>query len=585
MVFDVSRVRTAYPALTDGNAYLDGAAGTQVPSPVIDAIAGAYRAGLSNVHGAFAASGRADSIVSSARSAVADLVGGEPGGVIFGPSMTALTYRIAAVLSRRWAPGDSIVVSRLDHDANIRPWMQAADRAHVTVRWADVDPATGELGVSQYWNLVDSRTRLVAVTAASNLCGTRPDVPTIAEIARRAGALVYVDGVHATAHGPVSMADLGADFYATSAYKWGGPHVAAVVASPDLLEPLRPDKLVPSPADVPERFELGTLPFADLAGVTAAVNHLSSLTDCAGSRRSRLLASMGEAERYELSLFGRMLDGLAAMSHVTLYGKAARRTPTAFFTVAGHSPSSVASALADRGVNVWHGDNYAYELVRALGLSSSGGAVRAGLVHYNDASDVDRLLSAVADLALRLRKDLSRRLFLEEVRGERDVVVAFDALVAGPLVHGDRLGQRLVRVQPQHPVAESGRPALQVAQHPRAEAGPAPGAVHPHPLDLARPGADRPQAAAGHGGAVADRQDEDPVRRAEHGGVLRVEPGGIEAEPAAHLPEVPAQGGAGGRGLRVGLGQGHGRGPDQQVGLGQGGGQPGALPWRQRVDQ
>jgi cysteine desulfurase family protein (TIGR01976 family) len=400
--FDVSRVRAAYPALRDGNAYLDGAAGTQVPEPVIEAIAGAYRAGIGNVHGAFAASDRSGAIVAAARAAVADLVGGDPGGVIFGPSATALTYRMAAVLSRRWAPGDSIVVSRLDHDSDIRPWVQAADRAHVTVRWADVDPSTGELPAGQYEHLIDSRTRLVAVTAASNILGTRPDVPAIAEIARRAGALVYVDGVHATPHGPVSVSDLGADFYATSAYKWGGPHVASVIASPDLLEPLRPDKLVPSPDDVPDRFELGTLPFADLAGVTAAVEHLSSLaspTDSASSRRTRLLASMEEAESYELALFERMLDGLAAMSHVTLYGKAARRTPTAYFTVSGKTPAEAASALAARGVNVWNGHNYAYELVKSLGLLSSGGAVRAGLVHYNDDSDVERLLSAVADLA------------------------------------------------------------------------------------------------------------------------------------------------------------------------------------------
>lgn len=402
MAFDVSRVRAAYPALRDGNAYLDGAAGTQVPEPVIEAIAGAYRAGIGNVHGAFPASGRSDTIVAEARKAVADLVGGDPGGVIFGPSMTALTYRMAAVLSRRWAPGDSIVVSRLDHDSDVRPWVQAADRAHVTVRWADVDPSTGELAVGQYQHLVDSRTRLVAVTAASNILGTRPDVPAIAEIAHRAGALVYVDGVHATPHGPVAVADLGADFYATSAYKWGGPHVASVIADPELLEPLRPDKLVPSPDDVPDRFELGTLPFADLAGVTAAVDHLSNLstgTDSASSRRARLLASMGEVESYELGLFERMLDGLAAMAHVTLYGKAARRTPTAYFTVSGHSPAETASALAARGVNVWNGHNYAYELVKSLGLLSSGGAVRAGLVHYNDASDVERLLSAVSDLA------------------------------------------------------------------------------------------------------------------------------------------------------------------------------------------
>ena len=399
MTFDVSRVRAAYPALRDGHAYLDGAAGTQVPSAVVDAISGAYLSGLGNTNGSFAASERSSAIVADCRAAVADLIGGSPGGVVLGPSTTSLIYRMAAVLSRRWAPGDSVVLSRLDHDANVRPWVQAADRAGVTVRWADVDTATGELPASQYGHLIDSRTRLVAVTAASNILGTRPDVPAIAAAAHAVGALVYVDGVHATPHIPVSIAELGADFYATSAYKWSGPHIAAVVAAPELLEPLRPDKLLPSPDDVPDRFERGTLPFADLAGVTAAVEHLAGLAGAgAGSRRERLLSSMAAVEEYESDLFARMLDGLAAMSHVTVYGKAARRAPTAFFTVADKAPDDVAAALAQRGINVWSGDNYAYELVKALGLQPAGG-VRAGLVHYNDASDVERLLSAVADLA------------------------------------------------------------------------------------------------------------------------------------------------------------------------------------------
>jgi cysteine desulfurase family protein (TIGR01976 family) len=413
--FDVSRIRADYPALRDGTAYLDGAAGTQVPTPVIDAIAEAYRGGLGNTGGAFASSTRSEAIVAAARSAVADLVGGVAGGVVFGPSTTSLIYRMAAVLSRRWAPGDSIVVSRLDHDSNIRPWVQAADRVGAVVRWADVDPATGELPVAQYEHLVDSRTRLVAVTAASNILGTRPDVPAIAEIAHAVGALVYVDGVHATPHVPVDLSSLGADLFATSAYKWSGPHLAAVVASPDLLEPLRPDKLAPSPDDVPDRFERGTLPFADLAGLTAAVDHLAGLAgvdpasvaagpwavatgeDAGGSRRERILASMAAVQEHETKLFGRLLDGLAAMNHVTLYGKAEMRTPTAYFNVAGQAPRSVAEALAARGINVWNGSNYAVELVKALGLPN--GAVRAGLVHYNDASEVDRLLSAVADLA------------------------------------------------------------------------------------------------------------------------------------------------------------------------------------------
>lgn len=395
MHFPIESVRSAYPALADGHAYLDGAAGTQVPQAVIDAIAGAYRAGLGNVGGAFPASHRSDAIVAACRAAVADLVGGHPDGVILGPNMTTLTYRLAGALSRDWGPGDEVVLSRLDHDANVRPWVQTG----ATIRWAEADPVTGELPVEQYRELIGERTRLVAVTAASNVLGTRPDVPAITALAHRAGALTYVDGVHATAHGPVDMRALGADFYATSAYKWSGPHIGAVVADPALLETVRPDKLASSSDTVPERFERGTAAFADLAGVTAAVDHLAALTPGTGTRRERLLASMTAAEEHELTLFGVLLAGLETMPHVTVYGKPARRTATAYFTVAGRTPLEVARHLAARGVNVWNGHNYAWELTAVLGIRDAGSAVRAGLVHYNDRSDVDRLLEGVAGLS------------------------------------------------------------------------------------------------------------------------------------------------------------------------------------------
>ena len=400
MTFDVSRVRAAYPALNDGYAYLDGAAGTQMPSAVIEAIAETYRLGIGNMGGAFPASARATGIVAECRRALADLTGGDPRGVILGPNMTTLTYRLADTLSRNWGPGDEVVVSRLDHDANIRPWVQAAGRSDATVRWAEVDVSTTELPVTQYADLLSEHTRLVAVTAASNIVGTRPDLAAIAAAAHEVGALCYVDGVHATPHVPVDVAAFGADFYATSAYKWSGPHIGAVVADPALLETLHPDKLAPAPAGVPGRFERGTAAFADLAGVIAAVDHLAGLDPAAaGSRREQVLASMAAVEQYEGQLFAQLLDGLASMRHVTLYGKAARRAPTAFFTVAGYAPHHVADRLAARKVNVWHGDNYAWELTGAFGLREAGGGVRAGLVHYNDAAEVDRLLSAVAELA------------------------------------------------------------------------------------------------------------------------------------------------------------------------------------------
>ncbi len=402
MTFDVSKIRASYPALTDGYAYLDGAAGTQVPQVVIDAIAEAYRAGVGNAGGAFPASHRADEILAACRGAMADLTGGAADGVILGPNMTTLTYRLAYTLARDWGPGDEVIVSRLDHDANVRPWIQVARRVGARVRWAEVDTDTGELPAAQYDDLLSPRTRLVAVTAASNVLGTRPDVRAITAKAHAAGAIAYVDGVHATPHGPVDVAALGADFFATSAYKWSGPHVGALVADPALLARLAPDKLASSPDGVPERFETGTPPYADLAGVTAAVSYLASLDDGAhGSRRERVLASMAAAQEHELRLFDALLDGLASMSEVTLYGKPAHRTATAYFTVAGHTPLEVARHLAARKVNVWNGHNYAWELTGALGIRDSGSAVRAGLVHYNDRSEVNRLIEGVAELATR----------------------------------------------------------------------------------------------------------------------------------------------------------------------------------------
>ena len=400
MTLDVAAVRAAYPALADGYAYLDGAAGTQVPASVIDAISAAHRSGLGNAGGLFPASKRADTVTAQCRQAVADLTGGSPEGVILGPNMTTLTYRLAGTLARAWGPGDEVVVSRLDHDANVRPWVQAAGRAGAVVRWAEVDLPAGELPAGQYDALLTERTRLVAVTAASNIIGTRPDVAAITAKARAAGALSYVDGVHATPHGPTDVAALGADFYATSAYKWSGPHIGAVIADPALLEPLRPDKLDPAPDTVPDRFEWGTPPFADLAGTAAAVDHLAGLdAAAAGTRRQRVLASMAAAHDHEERLFAVMLAGLAAMDKVTLYGNARNRTATSFFNVAGLTPRAVAQQLSDRKVNVWDGDNYAWELTGVLGIRDTGSAVRAGLVHYNDRSDVDRLLAAVADLA------------------------------------------------------------------------------------------------------------------------------------------------------------------------------------------
>jgi cysteine desulfurase family protein (TIGR01976 family) len=395
----IDDIRAEFPGLVDGCASLDGAAGTQVPNAVIEAITAALRDGMANVHGAFAASERSTAIVDDARRAAGDLVNGTAEGVVFGPNMTTLTFHIADALSREWSAGDEIVVTSLDHDANVRPWVIAAERAGATVRWAEFDPETGELPVERLDDVLGDRTRLVAVTAASNAIGSRPDVAAVAGRAHAAGALVYVDGVHATPHVATDMRALGADFYVFSAYKLFGPHAGALLADPALLERVRPAKLAPASDEVPDRFERGTPAFVLLAGVTAAVDWLAGLTDTGGPRRNRLLAALSATEEYLAGLLRYALDGLAAIDGVRVLPAPARRTSTLSFVVDGYAPHAVAEHLAGRGVSVWDGDNYAYELMGRFGLRDSGGAVRASLVLYNTAADVDRLLDAVAALA------------------------------------------------------------------------------------------------------------------------------------------------------------------------------------------
>ncbi|GLY24003.1 cysteine desulfurase-like protein [Micromonospora sp. NBRC 101691] len=400
MSFDVTRVRAAYPALAEGHLHFDGAAGTQPAAGVVEAVTGAMRHAVGNRSAAFAPGRRSLEIVAAARAAVADLLGVAPDGVVLGPSATALTYTLARTLGDTWRPGDEVVVSRLDHDANVRPWVRAAERAGATVRWAEFDPATGELPTGQYADLVGERTRLVAVTAASNAVGTMPDVAAIARLAHAAGALVCVDGVHAVPHGPTDVPALGADFFVTSAYKWSGPHLAALVADPARWAALRPDKLRPSSDAVPDRFEYGTPSFPLLAGLTAAVEHLAGLDPTGrGDRRARVRAGLVAARAHEQVVFDRLLAGLAALPGVTVLPAPAGRCPTVSFRLAGSTPAETATALGAAGICLSHGDYYAYEYFQALGLREHGGAVRASVYHYNTVEEVDRLLAELDRLA------------------------------------------------------------------------------------------------------------------------------------------------------------------------------------------
>jgi cysteine desulfurase family protein (TIGR01976 family) len=397
MPLDVAQVRSHFPALAEGVAHFDGPGGSQVPQQVADAVASTLRSGIANRGTVTAAERRAEAVVVQARAAVGDLLGADPAGVVFGRSMTQLTYDLSRALAKRWGPGDEVVVTRLDHDANVRPWVQAAQAVGATVRWAEPDRETAELPVEAVQSVLTDRTRLVAVTAASNLVGTRPDVAAVTAAARAAGALSYVDGVHLVPHAPVDVAELGADLFACSPYKFFGPHLGVVVAAPSLLESVQPDKLLPSTDAVPERFELGTLPYELLAGTTAAVDFVAGLLPGDGDRRARVLTSMAAVEEHEERVLAPLLAGLRATQGVVLHGSPARRTPTVLFSVDGRAPREVYEHLATRGVNAPAGSFYAIEAARHLGLGEAG-AVRAGLAPYTDDSDVERLLAGVREL-------------------------------------------------------------------------------------------------------------------------------------------------------------------------------------------
>jgi cysteine desulfurase family protein (TIGR01976 family) len=381
----LTALRERFPGLRDGWARLDGPAGTQMVDASIDAMAEFMRSGDNANHGgAFRAAAATDELTAAAREAVGRLLGGTPEGVAFGPSMTAMTMRLSAAAGRTLARGDEIVCTRLDHDANVAPWLIAAERAGATVRFADPEPDTLELPAGAVEAVLTDRTRWVAVTAASNAVGTVPDLPGIVAAAHAAGARVYVDAVHAAPHRPLAVEALGADALACSAYKWFGPHVGILWGRPELLAELRPDKLRPSPDEVPDRWELGTLPFEGLAGVRAAAEFMLSLD------RDALRA-------HEDGLLQQMLDGLRQIDGVTVHGAARDRAPTVMFTVEGRPSVEVARALAADEIAVWHGTYYALELARHLGLERDG-AIRAGAVAYTDEDDVRRLLEAVGRL-------------------------------------------------------------------------------------------------------------------------------------------------------------------------------------------
>jgi cysteine desulfurase family protein (TIGR01976 family) len=393
MTFDLAAVRSQFPALAAGAAHFDGPGGSQTPVAVARAVHDTLVSPIANRGSVTRAEQNSEVVVQEARSAMADLLGADPQGIVFGRSMTQLTFDIARALAKTWSAGDEIVVSRLDHDANVRPWVIAAENAGATVRWIDFDPASAELTVQHVTDQLGDRTRLVALTGASNLIGTRPDLAAVADQVHSAGALFYVDGVHLTAHAGIDVSGLGADFFACSPYKFFGPHCGVLAASPELLDTVHPDKLLPSSDDVPERFELGTLPYELLAGTTAAVDFIADLAGTIGERRQRILASMHAVDEHEDRLRQRIERGLGDLDGVTLHSRARRRTPTLLLTFEDRTAQDAYRFLGDLDINAPAGTFYAYEPARRLGLDSGG--LRVGLAPYTSDSDVDRLLEGL----------------------------------------------------------------------------------------------------------------------------------------------------------------------------------------------
>ena len=398
MTYDVNRIRADFPALNAGLAFFDGPGGSQVPSQVGRAISDAITKPISNRNVVTQSERNAEEIVINFRQAVADLINADPGGVVYGRSWTQITYDFSRTLAKTWSAGDEIVVTNLDHDSNMRPWIQAAESVGAIVRWAKIDPETGELPTSAISELLSAKTRLVAVTGAGNTLGTRPDIKAISAAVHQAGALLYVDGVHLTPHTPIDVQEIGADFFGFSFYKLFGPHCAALAADPQLLKTLNNDKLLPATSAVPERFEFGTLPYEIMAGATAAIDYIADMVSSHKStRREKILHSMRELESYEEGLFAVLESGIQALPGVTTYGHAKKRTPTVYFNIKGYQGAEVYKHLAELNVNAPAGNFYALEVSRALGLGDTG-AVRVGLAPYSTLEDVTRLLDGLRDL-------------------------------------------------------------------------------------------------------------------------------------------------------------------------------------------
>ncbi|MBD2447193.1 cysteine desulfurase-like protein [Nostoc sp. FACHB-152] len=447
---DLKWIRGQFPALTqkvNGQQaiFFDGPGGTQVPGAVLDAMSDYLVRSNANAHGAFVTSNRTDATIASARAAIADFLGCSSDEVVFGANMTTLTFALSRAIGRELQPGDEIIVTRLDHYANVSSWY-ALEEKGVTIRVVDIHVDDCTLDMSELEKLINPRTKLVAVGYASNAVGTISDVAAIVRLAHAVGAWVFVDAVHYVPHAPINVHALGCDFLACSAYKFFGPHVGILYGKRELLARLQPYKVKPAPDEVPSRWETGTLNHEGLAGVVAAINYLtklgchvspsidnelvaalieadkeglqtfscprflkspepSSITSAYHSRRAALVTAMSAIQQYERELSHKLIPGLLEIPGISFYGitdptRFAWRTPTVGIRLAGKTPESVAKALGDRGIFTWHGHFYAISLIEKLDVAASGGLLRIGLAHYNTVEEIHQLLHILHEIAL-----------------------------------------------------------------------------------------------------------------------------------------------------------------------------------------
>jgi cysteine desulfurase family protein (TIGR01976 family) len=393
-VLDVDTVRSSFPALATGAAFFDGPGGSQVPQSVLDAVSGYLRDSNANLGGPFRTSRESDEVMERGRAAAADFTGAEPEGIAFGANMTTLNFNLAHSVARTLEPGDEIVVTALDHDANVSPWLLVAEDHGLVVRTAPLRVEDVTLDLDALEELIGDRTRVVAFTLASNAVGSIPDAERIAAAAHRVGALAWADAVHLAPHRRLRARATGLDVLLCSPYKFFGPHLGIAAIRPDLAESLPADRVRPAEEDPPgHRFETGTQSHEAVAGATAAIEYLRDLGG------GELDGAFALIEEHETKLSARFLSGLP--DGVSLYGirTPEGRTPTFCFNIEGRAPREVAELLGDQDLYVWDGNYYALEPMRALGIDDGGGAVRAGFLHYTTEDEVDRLLEALGDLA------------------------------------------------------------------------------------------------------------------------------------------------------------------------------------------